>query len=57
MKKDAMLAIRRPKDFRQYALLAAFACFLFLPPPLRATSNYAYKPGDLISGPTTVSGR
>jgi len=48
MKKDAMLAILRPKDIRQFALLAAFACFPFLPPPLRATSNYTYKPGEYV---------
>jgi hypothetical protein len=33
---------------RRSTLLAVFACLAFLSPPLQATSNYSYKPGEYV---------
>jgi hypothetical protein len=33
---------------RQFTLLVAFALLAYLSPPLLATSNYTYKPGEYV---------
>jgi hypothetical protein len=42
------LVITRLMKLCQPTLLAAFACLALLSPPLRATSNYTYKPGEYV---------